>query len=126
MKKRLRKKKHLGEFRQMGFSVDCRIRSGLSEEGFDRFIDHFMDHAIEANGLIFGGGGSPEGGWRGVICRDHRYDSTTDAEKGTVQTWFEQRPEVESFELSGFWDVWQGSDPLDREIVKPIASRDAG
>jgi uncharacterized protein YggL (DUF469 family) len=48
MRKRLRRKKHLGEFRQFGFSVACRFRKGLSREEFDRFVDDFIADAIEA------------------------------------------------------------------------------
>jgi uncharacterized protein len=115
MKKRLRKKKHLREFRQMGFSVECRIRPGLSAVEFDRFTDEFIVQAIEAGALVFGGGGSPDRGWSGIVCRDDRYDSTSDGDKATVQNWLEQRSEVESFRLSGFWDVWHGSDPFDSD-----------
>ena len=60
MKKRLRRKKHVGEFRQTGFSVECRLRPGLSPGEFDQFMDDFIDHCVEAHGLLFGGGGSPE------------------------------------------------------------------
>ena len=58
MRRRLRKKKHVGEFRQMGFSVECRLRPGLSPQEFDQFTDEFIQHAVEAHGLLFGGGGS--------------------------------------------------------------------
>ena len=113
MRKRLRKKKHLGEFRQMGFSADCRLRAGLSDTQFDQFMDEFILQAIEAQGLVFGGGGSPKQGWSGVVCRDSRYASTTDADKTAVQHWLESRTEIESFRLSDFWDVWHGPDPFD-------------
>ncbi len=113
MRKRLRKKKHLGEFRQMGFSADCHMRPGLSGPQFDQFTDEFIVQAIEAHGLVFGGGGSPERGWSGVVCRDDCYDSTTNVDKAAVHRWLEQRSELESFRLSEFWDVWHGSDPFD-------------
>lgn len=116
MKKRLRNKKHLGEFRQTGFSVKCQMRSGLSASEFSRFVDDFIQ-AVEANALEFGGGGSPGQGWNGVICRNHQYDSTTDADKAAVRSWLEQRSQVESCRLSGFWDVWRGSDPFDAKAL---------
>ncbi|MDA1274802.1 MAG: 50S ribosome-binding protein YggL [Verrucomicrobia bacterium] len=124
MRKRLRKKKHLGEFRQMGFTADCQMRPGLSGAEFDQFTDEFIVQAIEAHGLVFGGGGSPERGWSGVVCRDDRYDSTTDVEKAAVQHWLEQRSEIESFRLSEFWDVWHGPDPFDTEDAEPDATRE--
>lgn len=113
MNKRLRKKKHLGEFRQLGFSVDCRLRSGLSSAEFDLFTSEFIAQAIEAHRLEFGGGGSVDRGWSGVVCRAHRYDSTTDDDQAAVQHWLESRPEVESFRISDFFDVWHGSDPFE-------------
>jgi hypothetical protein len=68
---------------------------------------------------VFGGGGSPEGGWGGVVSRDHRYDSTTEADQGAVQAWLKQRADVVSVRVSGFWDVWHGSDPFNAEIAEP-------
>jgi uncharacterized protein len=115
MRRRLRKKKHFGEFCQLGFSVDIRLRAGLCMRDFDLFINAFIDQAIEGNGLVFGGGGSPDSGWTGVIWRDHRYDSTSDHDRTAVREWLEHRSEAESFRLSEFWDVRHGSDPFDRE-----------
>lgn len=115
MNKRLRKKKHFGEFRQLGFSAGCQFRSGLSSVAFDQFTDEFIAHAVEANRLVFGGGGSPDRGWNGIVCRDHSHDSTTDGDRAAVHHWLEQSPEVESFQLSDFWDVWHGADPFDAD-----------
>ena len=119
MRRRLRKKKHVGEFRQMGFSVECRLRPGLSPQEFDQFTDEFIQHAVEAHGLLFGGGGSPEHGWDGTLSRDDRYDSTTEADKAAVEDWLQGHPEVLSYRLSGFWDLWHGPDPFEPEIAEP-------
>ena len=54
MKKRLSKKKHLGEFRSWGCQI---IITRINEEGLDEFLDDFIVEAIEANGLYCGGGG---------------------------------------------------------------------
>jgi uncharacterized protein len=106
MRKRLRKKKHLGEFRKLGFDVDCRLKQDLSASDFDRFIDDFIEQAIEAHGLQFGGGGSPQMGWTGGISCEGRYDSTTEADRTIVENWLKLRNEVVSFRLSGFYDCW--------------------
>ncbi len=100
----------------MGFSVTCRLQPGISTADFDRFVDEFIAQAIEAHGLVFGGGGSPDRGWNGVVCRDHRYESTNAADKTAVENWLRQRDEVASFRLSDFWDVWYGPDPFDDEL----------
>ena len=123
MRKRIRKTRHRGEFRQLGFSVDCRLQPGLSLIQFDQFIDDFIGQAVEAQGLVFGGGGSADGGWGGVICRDHRYESTAERGRDAVQKWLQPRSEVASFRLSGFWDVWHGPDPFDPKLAPNHAAR---
>jgi uncharacterized protein YggL (DUF469 family) len=57
MKKRIRKKHHLGEFQELGFEIsfDLGVSDDQAEEE-DAFFQ-FLEHAIEANGLYFGGGG---------------------------------------------------------------------
>ncbi|MFG0335298.1 MAG: 50S ribosome-binding protein YggL [Maioricimonas sp. JB049] len=113
MKKRLRKKKYLGEFRQFGFSASCRLRENLSTADFDRFTDCFIEQAIEAHGLVFAGGGSHDTQWSGVICREHRYDSTTEADRAAVRDWLDQCADIASYRLSEPWDVWHGHAPFD-------------
>jgi uncharacterized protein YggL (DUF469 family) len=63
---------------------------------------------VEVHGLSFGGGGAPDRGWSGVICRDDRYASTTESDKAAVHGRLEKRLEVDSVRLSAFWDVWYG------------------
>lgn len=112
MRKRLRKKRHLGEFRQLGFSLRCELRAGLSADDFDRFLDAFLEEAIVRHDLLFNGGGSPEGDWRGVVNRDHRHASTTQAQREAVAAWLGRRAEIVSSTLSPDWDIWYGSDPF--------------
>jgi len=57
MKKRLQKKKHLGEFAEWGRQIVI-LRN--RKDGLDEFLDAFIDEAIEANGCYCGGGGSAE------------------------------------------------------------------
>lgn len=117
MRKRLRKKRHLGEYRQLGFSLQCKFGSVLSPEAFDQFTDAFLAEAVERHGLIFGGGGSPSSGWHGLLCRNHRYASTDETDRTAVSTWLAARPEVDAFLVSVPWDVWHGMDPLEEPAV---------
>lgn len=56
-KRRLRKKLRLGEFQEFGFSFELTYdRNALSH---DDALDHLIDF-VEAQGWVFGGGGSPE------------------------------------------------------------------
>jgi uncharacterized protein YggL (DUF469 family) len=54
MRKRLRKKKHVGEFREYGVEFAATVKPGVD---FDAFCDDFIDECIESRGLAFGGGG---------------------------------------------------------------------
>ena len=57
MKKRLRKKKHLGEFTEWGRQL---VIMRNRKDGFDGFLDAFIEEAIESNGCYCGGGGKED------------------------------------------------------------------
>jgi uncharacterized protein len=59
MRRRLRKKKHLGEFQELGFAVRAEFRADLSGDHFQAFFERLV-HAIDARDLAVGGGGSEE------------------------------------------------------------------
>jgi len=106
MKKRLRKKLHLGEYQEFGFMVSCSFVSGLSDVQLDSFIDTFIQEAIESNGLSFGGGGDKQE-WKGFATLDRR-GSATEKHKTKVSKWFESNPEVIDFKVGGLIDSWYG------------------
>jgi uncharacterized protein YggL (DUF469 family) len=54
MRKRLRKKKHLGEFQEFGVELTPTLHVGVD---VFTFLDDFLCDAVEANQLQFGGGG---------------------------------------------------------------------
>ena len=54
MRKRLRKKRHLGEFREWGLPIAIQR---THPDGSDGFLDGFIAQAIAAHGLAFRGGG---------------------------------------------------------------------
>jgi uncharacterized protein YggL (DUF469 family) len=106
MKKRLRKKLHLGEYQEFGFEVSCSFVSDLSDEQFDNFIDTFIQEAIESNRLSFGGGGDKQE-WKGFVTLDRR-GSATEKHKTGVSKWLESNPEVIDFKVGGLIDSWYG------------------
>ncbi len=55
MRRRLRKKKRLGDFIELGFVLRAELVPTLDDPGFDAFLDRWID-AVEARGLVFGGG----------------------------------------------------------------------
>lgn len=105
MRKRLRKKLHKGEFQEMGFEVQFRMTSVFTETDFDSFIDFFIEEAIEANGLAFGGGGTYDN-WRGFVTLDGR-GSATDEHREKVREWFESQPQIIlEWHVGPFVDAW--------------------
>lgn len=58
MNKRLRKKKHKGEFNWRGFDVECKFDRELSAEEVDRLVDTFIEF-VESRNLGCGGGFGP-------------------------------------------------------------------
>lgn len=55
--RRLRKKMHIEEFREVGFSVAWRFPEGTSGEQVDQIVDDFINEVIEPNKLAFDGSG---------------------------------------------------------------------
>ena len=94
MKRRLRKKLHLAEFRQFGFEVVVLLAGkDVTENAANRFLDEFISEALERNHLSCAGGGGPER-WHFVIQPDDRYGGTN-ADRDGVAYWLARQPEVE-------------------------------
>jgi uncharacterized protein len=75
VKRRLRKKKRIGEFKELGFEVFAYLRDGLSPHEFDAFLDRWID-AVEGRRLAFGGGGGRDGKFEGFVTRIGRGSAT--------------------------------------------------
>ncbi|MFP4035839.1 MAG: 50S ribosome-binding protein YggL [Desulfovermiculus sp.] len=114
MKKRLRKKKSLGEFTEWGRQLVIRRNS---EEGFDDFLDAFIDEAIEANGCYCGGGGSADK--LSFIVELGRGMHDADARMARIETWLGTRPDVDTWEVGPVFDIWHGNyQDIEEDIVK--------
>ena len=53
--RRLRKKLHLDEFQELGFSVAWRFADGTTEQQIDKTVDDFINEVIAPNGLAYDG-----------------------------------------------------------------------
>ena len=108
MRKRLRKKKRVGEFQELGFRAGFRFSADLSNEERNNIIDHFHENAIDVNGLQFGGGGlGPE--WDGFVMLDKPRGSATEAHRKAVEDWFIQEDLVLEYYVGPLVDGWYGS-----------------
>ena len=104
MKKRLRMKLHVGEFQELGFEVRFQVEDHLSHDAFDAVVDAFISQAIEAYGLVCGGGGrNPE--WSVFVTRAGR-GSVTEEHRQAIETWLASRPEVNAVQIGPLVDAW--------------------
>jgi len=100
--RRLRKKLHIDEFKELGFSVAWRFADGVSVEEIDATLDALVDEVIEPHGLAFDGSGYLQ--WEGLICLQ-QVGFCTDEHRQAVVAWLEARglTEVRASEL---FDIW--------------------
>ncbi|MCU0749423.1 MAG: YggL family protein [Akkermansiaceae bacterium] len=112
MKKRLRKKLHRGEFAIQGISLRASFTHDLTTTEFDAFVDDFIEQAIEARGLSFGGGGDPATGWNGVIEPKAERSRVEQDDLEWVGLWLGGRGELRAFEFSEPWDISNQSNPF--------------
>lgn len=109
MNKRLRKKKHVGEFREWGVPLAVRRRH---DEAFDDFLGDFLEQAIEAQGLAFGGGG--QGNQLTGLIELGRTADPIEARLQQIRRWLDAREDVEHYVVGPLVDLWHGPfDDLD-------------
>jgi uncharacterized protein YggL (DUF469 family) len=107
--RRLRKKLHTGEFRELGFELALHLDRDLDASADDAFWDAFIVECIEGRGLSYGGSTT------GYITRaGHGSASAEDRE--AVRAWLAQRTELAGFELGPLDDVWY---PVNAAPVEP-------
>ena len=93
MKKRLRKKTHRGEFTEWGRQL---FITRSRKDGFDEFVDTFIEEAIVANGCCCGGGGGEEDNLNVIVelgCRSNDPDARVKA----ITAWLNAQPDVQGW-----------------------------
>jgi uncharacterized protein len=106
--RRQRKKLCRGEFQEMGFVVSARLKQRLSPEEQDAFVDAYIQHAIDANRLLFGGGFGDETDFSGFVVADRMRQSVTEEQREAVQTWLVARDELTDVSVGPLRDAWHG------------------
>ncbi len=118
MKKRLRKKKHRGEFTERGRQL---VISRIRKDGFAEFLDSFIEEAIEANGCYCSGSGK-EAKLDVVVELGRRSDDPS-ARLEKITAWLDDRPDVQGWRTSDEFDVWHGDfQNIDDDIAQAAAS----
>jgi uncharacterized protein len=102
MKKRLRKKRHKGEFQEFGFDILIQFNQTISFDKKEIFIDDFIELIEELN-LLFGGG-RYELKMEGFITAEK--GSVTNLDENKISSWLESKSDlVESFKIEKK-DAW--------------------
>lgn len=104
MKKRLRKKRRLGEFREDYFELSFQIDPSLDAKTIDALIDDFIS-MIEENGLQFGGGGYSD--WSGLVQGPHR-GTAKESDRESVLAWLQTHPQIMKASAGPLRDAWHG------------------
>jgi uncharacterized protein len=103
MRRRLRKKKRLGEFTELGFEVRAELTPDLDDAGFEAFIDRCIE-AVEARRLGFGGGGRRED-FAGFVTQLGR-GSATEHDRTAMVTFLSSDPAVVRHAVGPLVDAW--------------------
>ena len=112
MKKRLRKKLHLGEFQVLGFEVTGALAESVEDAGLDGLLDDLIDF-VESRDLVCGSALSPRD--RSInmfVERSPR--SCTNEDRDALGAWFRRRPEVASIDVRPLSDTWYPDGPRRR------------
>ena len=99
--RRLRKKLHIGEFKEEGFEVNFRFKTGLTHEEQLETLMKFISEAIESRNLLFGGGEN------GFITKGGR-GSTTKEDRNAVNSWLASCASIEQAQVRENEDAWYG------------------
>lgn len=111
MKKRLRKKKHLGEFKQCGFEIQVVFVVELGRVAMWNWFYCFLDF-LENNNACFGGSFGPLE-WNGFVEPFGSVKSLTEADRLLVSNWLKQMPMFKDVVISPLKDAWyEDNDPL--------------
>ncbi|WP_034944717.1 YggL family protein [Erwinia oleae] len=102
--RRLRKKMHIDEFQELGFSVAFSFPEGSSSETIDETVDALINEAIEPNGLAFDGSGYLQ--WEGLVCLQQT-GKCTEEHRELVRKWLEDR-KLGNVQVTELFDVWWG------------------
>ncbi len=110
MNSRQRKKLHVGEFKQIGFSLKASFKPQSGT--YDDFLDEFLTLA-EQRGLEVSGSFSylpADDAGLELLVRRHGVASCTEADRSALLDWLVARAEVANASAGDLADAWYGHD----------------
>ncbi len=103
MKKRLRKKKHLKEFRDTYFDLTFEVNTSFGSEEREKFYDDFLNNLIIPMGLCATGSLEPE---IDLSVGPYGRGQVHNEERAAICEWLEQQGTVTNIQAGKFKDAW--------------------
>ena len=113
MNRRLRKKRHLGEFKEFGFEISLKLRPELTELELDAWLDDLIE-VVEGRNLGLCGGGNLEQDYYCIRLRGRAPVTIEDRE--ALEKWLSQDGRLISSQVGALEDAW----------YPPIKRKDTG
>ena len=107
MKKQLRKKYRVGEFKELCFEFSFDYKGDVAAPECEQFLHAFVDECIEANGLDCGGSITDDG--CNIIAKAVDPTQTSEAQRQAVKSWLVARSDVELKSFGELQDAWYAS-----------------
>lgn len=101
MKKRLRKKKHVGEFTE--WYCEFNVHRNRTD-GSDEFLDSFLEEAVGPNSVSFGGGCLDDSSLVMSVVLGYKQD--TEARLARIRAWLDAHQDVAAYEVGELADAW--------------------
>ncbi len=98
--RRLRKKRRIDEFKELGFTIAITLAEESSSDDVSVLLGAMISEVLEARNLQFGG--VLQGGY---IVSTHR-GSATDTDRDALRDWWQSRVEVTSVNIGALEDAW--------------------
>ncbi len=105
MNKRLRRKKRVGEFKELAFETGFRFSDNLTDKEYDDFLDRFILEAVENNSLECGGGGDRRE-FTCFLCSSKKRQSANKEQQEILRQWYLSESLVLEFFINDFVDAW--------------------
>jgi hypothetical protein len=104
MNLRQRKKQRVGEFTEMGFSLQAALVADLTPEAQDVLLDAWLE-AVDQQQVSFGGQFDASGTLEGVVFPVCDV-KVSDEVRVNLLDWLKGRSEIASLTASGLFDIW--------------------
>jgi len=104
LKLRQRKKMRVGEFQELGFSLQAQFVAGLEVATQDALLDDWLT-TVDQAGVSFGGQFDAQGMLEGLVFPVAQV-KVTEALRSSLLDWLKNRSEVAGIEASALFDLW--------------------